>query len=149
MMDKKQKNQTLSDALIARGVRMTRQRKIVLDLLEHAAGHLDAAAVLEQARRADPGIDRATVYRTLSLLKRSGLIEELDLLHLGGKGHYYERRETGTHVHIGCVECGQIIEFPTRLIARLENDIQELTGYTVESTRVEVAGRCPRCSRKA
>jgi Fur family ferric uptake transcriptional regulator len=64
--------------LMSRGLRMTRQRRTILSVVETAKQHLDAAQILRHARRMDPKIDRVTVYRTLNLLKRHGLIDELD-----------------------------------------------------------------------
>ena len=87
----------LQAELMARGVRMTRQRRTILGVIETAKQHLDASQILRKAQRLDPSIDRVTVYRTLKLLKRHGLVDELDLLHLRGDGHYYERRPQRDH----------------------------------------------------
>ena len=81
----------LQAELLARGVRMTRQRRTILGIIETADQHLDVGMILRKARKADPTIDRVTVYRTIKLLKRHGLVDELDLLHLRGDKHYYER----------------------------------------------------------
>jgi len=72
----------LQAALISRGLRLTHQRRTILGVVETAKQHLDATQILHQARRIDPGIDKVTVYRTLKLLKRYGLIDELDLMHM-------------------------------------------------------------------
>ena len=61
----------------AKGLRLTSQRRILADLLEQAEEHLDAEAVYRLARRKDPRIHRATVYRTLNTLKKLGLVDEL------------------------------------------------------------------------
>src|SRR5439155_24845966 len=82
----------LQSELMSRGLRMTHQRRTILTVVETAKQHLDAAQILRQARCLDPGIDRVTVYRTLRLLKRHGLIDELDLMHMQGEKHFYERR---------------------------------------------------------
>jgi Ferric uptake regulator family len=75
-----------------RGIRMTQQRRAILSVMETASKHLDATQILRKAQRLDAGVDRSTVYRTLQLLKRHGLIDELDLMHINGEGHYYERK---------------------------------------------------------
>ena len=59
---------------------------------QDAEEHVDAAALLELARRRDPQINRATAYRTLSVLKKLRLIDELDLMHLQGEKQYFEPR---------------------------------------------------------
>ena len=82
-----------------RGIRMTQQRRAILSVIETATKHLDAAQILRKAQKIDPSVDRSTVYRTLGLLKRQGLIDELDLMHINGEGHYYERNEPRPHSH--------------------------------------------------
>jgi Fe2+ or Zn2+ uptake regulation protein len=66
-----------------------------------ATKHLDASQILRKARTVDASVDRSTVYRTLDLLKRQGLIDELDLMHLKGEGHYYERKLGRDHYSHG------------------------------------------------
>ena len=77
----------LQSELMSRGLRMTRQRRTILSVVETAKQHLDASQILRKARKLDPQIDRVTVYRTLNLLKRHGLVDELDLMHLKGEKH--------------------------------------------------------------
>jgi len=101
----------LQAALASRGVRLTHQRRTILSVVETAKQHLDAAQILRHARKLDPGIDRVTVYSTLGLLKRHGLIDELDLMHMQGEKHFYERRPQRDHIHMACLRCGKIMEF--------------------------------------
>ncbi|MBI3406508.1 MAG: transcriptional repressor, partial [Acidobacteria bacterium] len=76
----------LESELESRGIRLTRQRRVIVQVVDGAQRHLDADEILERAKKLDPGVHRVTVYRTLDLLKRLGLIDELDLLHLRGIG---------------------------------------------------------------
>ena len=64
----------------------------MVGIIQDSPRHLDAAALLKAAKQKDPNIDRATVYRTIALLKHLGLIDELDLMHLEGEKHYYEAK---------------------------------------------------------
>src|SRR5260370_21883426 len=107
----------LQAELMSRGLRMTRQRRTILSVVETAKQHLDASQILRHARKLDPQIDRVTVYRTLSLLKRHGLIDELDLMHLQGDKHYYARRPRRDHIHMACLRCPTITEFETEVFA--------------------------------
>jgi Fur family ferric uptake transcriptional regulator len=75
--------------LAARGVRITAQRRLLVGIIQDSPRHPDAAGLLEMARTRDGDIDRATVYRTIALLKGHGLIDELDLMHIEGEKHYY------------------------------------------------------------
>ncbi|MCX6358283.1 MAG: Fur family transcriptional regulator [Armatimonadetes bacterium] len=136
---------SLAEALSLRGIRLTRQRRLLLEVLDNAPGHLNARELLQAARRTDPTIDRATVYRTLHLLKTSGLVDELDLLHLEGEEHYYERRRTGDHVHLGCPQCGTISEFETDLVTKLAQEVHRREGFTATGVRIEVRGTCKAC----
>src|SRR3979490_906831 len=86
-----------------RGIRMTQQRRAILRVMETASKHLDAAQILRKAQKLDASVDRSTVYRTLQLMKRQGLIDELDLMHIHGEGHYYERKLSRDHIHMACL----------------------------------------------
>lgn len=136
---------SLLAVLEARGIRLTRQRRVLLRLLDRAEGHVNARDLLRLAQQEDAAINRATVYRTLALLKGEGLIDELDLLHLEGEEHFYERRRAQDHVHVGCPGCGRIVEIETALIPALQLEVLRRTGFQVSSMRIEVRGICPTC----
>jgi Fur family ferric uptake transcriptional regulator len=135
----------LQTELMSRGLRMTHQRRIILSIVETAKQHLDAAQILRHARKLDPGVDRVTVYRTLKLLKRHGLIDELDLMHLEGEKHFYERRPQRDHIHMACLRCGKIAEFESNLFDRLKGQIQRECRFHIVVTRLEVGGYCAQC----
>src|SRR5580658_7532944 len=104
---------------------MTAQRRAVIEVIQSAHDHLDAATLLDLARQREPSIDRATVYRTIELLKRLRLIDELDLMHLQGEKHYYEVKTKRDHLHLACFRCGRIEEYTSALFDRLK---EEVTG---------------------
>src|SRR5262249_58930012 len=101
----------IKDSLRERGVRLTRQRRILLDLIDHSGRHLDAESLYQMAREQDPKLNRVTVYRTLKMLKEGGLVDELDLAHFEGEKHYYETRLKKEHAHIICLRCGRVEEY--------------------------------------
>ena len=101
----------LEQELVSRGVRMTHQRRLLVQIIQGADGHLDAVALWQRAKDHDPTINKVTVYRTLGMLKKQGLVDELDLMHLDGGKHYYEAKTTRDHIHLACVKCGRIQEF--------------------------------------
>ena len=127
----------LQAELMSRGIRMTRQRRIILGIVETAKQHLDASQILRKARRLDAQIDRVTVYRTLSLLKRHGLVDELDLMHLQGEKHFYERRPQRDHIHMACLRCGSISEFESDRFDRLKGQIQRDCHFHILVSRLE------------
>jgi len=85
------------------------------------------------------------VYRTIDLLKRQGLIDELDLLHLRGDRHYYETHGPRDHIHVACLRCGKVREFESRLYEQLKDQISRDCDIKVTVSRTEVGGICNDC----
>jgi Fur family ferric uptake transcriptional regulator len=135
----------LRAALEKRGVRLTRQRRVLLEVMDNAESHLDAGAILERAQKLDPRVHRVTVYRTLDMLKRNGLIDELDLLHLRGGQHFYESHGPRDHIHVACLKCGKVREFESQLYEKLKKQIENDCGIKITVTRTEVGGYCDKC----
>lgn len=135
----------LQSELMARGVRMTRQRRTILGIIETAKTHLDAGQILRRARKLDDEIDRVTVYRTLRLLKRHGLVDELDLLHVHGDGHYYERRPARDHMHVTCLRCGKVTEFESPHFEKLKAQVGRELHFNIMVSRLEIGGYCSAC----
>jgi Fur family ferric uptake transcriptional regulator len=132
----------------ARGVRLTAQRRALIATIQEATTHLDAASLLNLARERDPDINRATVYRTIDLLKKLGMIDELDLMHLNGEKHYYEVKTQQDHLHLACFGCGEIIEFATPAFEQLKQEIAAANQFEIQVTRLEVGGLCGGCAAK-
>ncbi len=139
---------SLVDELTAKGVRLTAQRRAVVEIIQQANKHLDAASLLEEAQKREASIDRATVYRTLDLLKKLRLVDELDLMHLNGEKHYYEVRARRDHLHLACFQCGRIEEFESPLFEELKAEIAREKGFEIQVVRMEVGGRCSSCREK-
>lgn len=136
---------SLGEKLRERGTRLTRQRRILLEILEGSKTHLKAAELLRLAQKKGREINRATVYRTLALLKEEGLIDELDLLHLQGEEHFYEARRAGDHIHIVCPRCGMIEEMESQRVKQLTAEIELQTGGKLETMRIEARVECKEC----
>src|SRR5437879_8207516 len=124
-----------------RGIRMSRQRRAILRVMEIANKHLDAAQILRKAQKLDASVDRSTVYRTLQLMKRQGLIDELDLMHIHGEGHYYERKLTRDHIHMACLRCGKIAEFVSDVFDKLKQQVEQDCRFTELVSRLEIGGQ--------
>ena len=142
------KRHDLLNEVEAHGVRLTAQRRALIETIQEATSHLDAASLLSLARKRDPNIDRATVYRTLELLKRLGMIDELDLMHLNGEKHYYEVKTQKDHLHLACFRCGEIEEFSSPTFDRMKQEISEKNNFEVQVMRLEVGGLCRRCTAR-
>ena len=135
----------IKDSLKQRGVRLTRQRQILLDLIDQSGQHLDAERLFQLAREKDPKLNRVTVYRTLKLLKAGGLVDELDLMHHDGDQHYYETRLKQEHAHVICLRCGKIEEFFGDLLQKMREQIESHFGFEIVLARTEVGGYCSHC----
>src|ERR1700735_4137302 len=130
----------LLDELLSKGIRLTSQRRAVISVIQEAQSHLDAGSLLDLARQREPGIDGATVYRTIELLKKLRLIDELDLMHLEGEKHFYEVKTEGDHIHLACFACGMIEEFTSPLFDRLKEEATSRIEFEIHVSRLEFGG---------
>lgn len=135
----------IKDSLRERGVRLTRQRQILLELIDKSGKHLDAESLYLMAKEQDPKLNRVTVYRTLKLLKKGGLVDELDLMHYGGDQHYYETRLKQEHAHVICLRCGKVEEFFGEPLQKLRRQVEAHFGFQVLLARTEIGGYCSHC----
>jgi Fur family ferric uptake transcriptional regulator len=138
----------LQQAVGRLGIRLTRQRRVILQVMDEAKQHLDVDQILERAQKIDAGVHLVTVYRTIDLLKKHGLIDELDLLHLRGDRHYYESHGPRDHIHVACLRCGKVREFESGLYEQLKQQIARDFGMKVTVSRTEVGGYCADCLSK-
>jgi len=139
----------LQQALGKRRIRLTRQRRVILQVMDDAEQHLDVDQILERAQKIDSGVHLVTVYRTIDLLKKHGLIDELDLLHLRGDRHYYETHGPRDHIHVACLRCGKVREFESGLYEQLKQQIARDFSMKVTVSRTEVGGYCAECLEKS
>ncbi len=126
------------------GVRMTPQREAILTYLAQTHSHPTAAEVYEAVRQRFPHVARATVYNTLNLLARLGLIIELR------REEGAVRYETDLHPHINliCIRCGKVEDLHLENVAIVHPHIQaqaEERGFLPLYTRVDVYGYCRQC----
>jgi Fur family ferric uptake transcriptional regulator len=135
----------LQQSLGTRGIRLTRQRRVILQVIDDAEQHLDVDQILDRAQKIDPDVHLVTVYRTIDLLKKHGLIDELDLLHLRGDRHYYETHGPRDHIHVACLKCGKVREFESRLYEQLKDQIARDFKMKITMARTEVGGYCEEC----
>jgi len=130
--------------LRAEGRRITAQRELLLEIIEEAGGHLDADEIFLLAKQRDPRLSLSTVYRTLNVLKETGLVGH----HYHGRDHnreYFESSGGPEHYHFTCVACGQVIEFETPLIERLRQDLKRQHGIRIRYASLCFEGYCSNC----
>lgn len=131
--------------LRAIGKRVTAQRRLLLDVLAAADGHLDASELYDRARERDPRLSLATVYRTLNTLVESGLVRQL---HLAGERHHYELDRQDRHAHLVCAACGRIWEVDSADLSQAAKEAGREFGFQVASARVEMIGLCAECRQQ-
>ncbi|HVQ28924.1 MAG TPA: transcriptional repressor [Vicinamibacteria bacterium] len=123
------------------GVRQSRQRDVVLEIVRSTMDHPTADWVYRQARRRLPRISLATVYRNLKQLAARGLIREIQA---GGPASRFDGN-IGRHYHIRCLGCGRLSDLPLSVSKRLEDEARRATSYRILGHEVEVHGLCPLC----
>lgn len=125
----------LEAALREAGVRITRQRAALLDVLAACDDHPDATELHRRAEAAGAGVSLATVYRTLTTLQAQGVIEKLEFR---GEPARWEPADQQHHDHMIDIETGAVIEFTNERIERLQAEIAGEMGYEIVHHRLEL-----------
>jgi Fe2+ or Zn2+ uptake regulation protein len=120
---------------------LTRQRKVVLEVVRSGDTHPTAAEVFEAARKAMPGISFATVYNSLRYLKQAGLVREVAF----GSGASRYDRETERHDHAMCSACGALVDFDLPGTVELIRSAARASRFKAESVHLTLVGLCPGC----
>jgi Fur family ferric uptake transcriptional regulator len=130
--------QMLRDA----GYKLTSPRLTILDLLEQSGGHITSAELLSLVEERDPSIGRASVFRTLDLMTKLGIIWASVQ---GGSTIHYMLMPGGHHHHIICTNCNKLIEFADCKLGNLIAGLEKEYGVQVEGHLLELYGRCKNC----
>ena len=128
-------NQTLEEACIAKGMRMTEQRRVIARVLDAADDHPDVEEVYRRAFAIDPRISISTVYRTVKLFEDSGIIERHDFRE--GRARF-EQISDAHHDHLINLRTGEVIEFQSEEIERLQAEVARKLGYKLVDHRLEL-----------
>lgn len=126
------------------GKRITRQRRLILDVIWESGGHLEAEEIYRLAKQRAPRLSLSTVYRTIKVLKEAEVLEEL---HLGEEHHHYEMKGGG-HPHLICQNCGKVIEFEYPFDKRLMRDLSEEYAFEITGIHLDLMGYCADCLRQ-
>jgi Fur family ferric uptake transcriptional regulator len=120
-------------------LKTTQQREAIVDAFLQSSGHIALEELLTSARRKNPGVGLATVYRTVKLLEEAGLAESRQF----GSGTLYEvAGERAHHDHIICRECNFIVEFESDEIEEIQSTIARRHGFSIVQHRHEIFGLC-------
>lgn len=126
-----------------KGLKLTRQRLAVVDIIAGEKSHPSAASVFAKARRRVPRISLSTVYYTLDVMKTAGLIKELEF---DNRDSRYEG-DISNHLNLVCKGCGRIEDFKAPSFVPSEN-VEKSTGFRVDGMRLEYYGYCRVCRLK-
>jgi len=119
------------------GVRITRPRQIILRILSDTEDHPDAVEIFNRASAVDPSISLSTVYRTMKLLEEKGAIQRHEFE--GGRARF--EQAGGHHDHLIDVDTGDVIEFHSRKLEALQEEIARELGYEIVHHRMELYAR--------
>ncbi len=129
--------ETIEQKCIAKGVKLTEQRKIIAKVMSESTDHPDVDELYTRVSKIDSKISIATVYRTVKLFEESGIVTKHDFK--GGKARYEELNESH-HDHLIDIKTGEIIEFVDDEIEKLQKKVAEKYGYELVDHKLELYG---------
>jgi Fur family ferric uptake transcriptional regulator len=129
------------------GLRLTPQRTVIFEILGKVKGHghLTAQQVFDVARDRLPGLNVATVYRSLEALHEAGLVDRM-LAQPGDEVRYAVRDPQHRHCHLVCSRCGREHELELDVVLRLARAVEKETGFRVDVDHLTLGGRCQTCT---
>lgn len=137
--------EAIVSAIDRRGLRLTDARRTVIAAMARFGRPFSASELTVAVSRLDPAVGRASVYRTLALLARTGSVERL---HGAGRERYTLCAEDSHHHHVTCARCGHTDDFTLSQMVGLERAVEAAVaalGYRAQSHVLEVRGLCRSC----
>lgn len=136
-------HEVLEDYISQHKLKITNQRRIVLDEFLKIERHVSAEDLYKLVSEREPKIGLATIYRTLALFTQSGLANELDFG--DGQKRYEHKYMHSHHDHMICTECGKIIEFHHPMIEKFQEETAAKHGFKMTSHKLDIFGICGEC----
>ena len=124
-------------------LKRSEQREVILDVFLRSERHLSVDDLLQMVQRRRPDIGRTTVYRTLKLLQAAGLAQELELQ---GQSRFEREYKRQHHDHFICKSCGEIFEFASAEIERIQDEIAAEINFVIDGHRHQIFGYCRECT---
>ncbi len=128
-----------------RGYRLTPQRQLVLEAVEHL-GHATPDDILSEVRRTASGVNVSTVYRTLELLEELGLVSHA---HLGHGAPTYHLADRHHHMHLVCRDCDKVVEADVAVAEPFAGELRRAFGFETDMKHFAIFGRCADCTSRA
>ena len=126
---------TIEQKCLAKGVKLTDQRRIIAKVMSEASDHPDVDELYNRVSKIDPKISIATVYRTVKLFEEAGILVKHDFK--AGKARYEINDD---HNHLIDIKTGEIIEFVDNEIEELQKKVAEKYGYDLVDHKLELYG---------
>jgi Fur family transcriptional regulator, ferric uptake regulator len=126
------------------GLPVTQQREEIAEVVFSSSEHLSVEEIEARLRAKGERIGKATIYRTLEMLVRSGLVEEYDFGE-GFKRYKHLFGQTLVREHLICTECGKVEEVETRELVQLQEELARAHGFQPARHRLEMYGICAAC----
>lgn len=126
------------------GLKLTPQRKLIMDIIHKAGGHLTAEEIIDVVQTRMPGVNKSTIYRTLELLESLGCVFKSEM---DGKVIFHHA-EKGHHHHIVCRDCGATIDCEDDLFSSVETALRRKYGFQSELKHIVITGTCKDCNKK-
>ena len=129
--------------LRAHDLPVTPQRVAVAEILLLRDRHFSAEEVAQELERGGVSVGTATIYRTLEVLVKSGLVVERDF----GEGfrRFESARDMPHHEHVLCTSCGKVVEFKDERLEAMATSIAESKGFERQRHRLVIYGICEAC----
>ncbi len=134
------------DYLRKKDLKLTEQRKEILNVFLKTERHLSVEDLYNIAKRKDPNIGQATVFRTLKLLQEADIAKEVDLG--DGKIRYEHKYGHEHHDHLICIRCGRFVEAVDPKIEKLQDNLCKRHGFLPQRHKMEIFGICSKCKTR-
>lgn len=129
----------------ANGLKLTRQRELILETFLRSQKHISVEDLLRDVRVQDAGVGHATVYRTMKLFVEAGLATERKFSEGAARYEPADEHGDGHHDHLICTRCSRIIEFENPEIEDLQLAVAARLGFKLLDHKMELYGICPDC----
>ncbi|MBI4410299.1 MAG: transcriptional repressor [Gemmatimonadetes bacterium] len=126
------------------GLPVTQQRELIAEVVFASSDHLSVEEIEEQLRARGERIGKATIYRTLEMLVKSGLVAEHDFGE-GFKRYEHLFGQMPVHEHLICTECGKVTEIQSPELVRVQEEVASRHGFQAARHRLEIYGLCAAC----
>ena len=124
-----------------KGLKLTPQRRLILDIIHDTAAHLTAEQILIHVQSRVTGVNKSTIYRTLKLLEKLGCVVKSEL-----KDRFvYHHAEEGHHHHLVCRACGKSLDCDESLFSSIGKELHERYGFQADFRHTVISGLCSDC----